>query len=241
MGNSWFQFKEFRIEQGRTSMKVCTDSCIFGAYVALRESEQSSPVTSVLDVGSGTGLLSLMIAQKFPQSKIVAVEKDEGAFEDCRLNFQASPWSDNLTVHHISIVSFIEGNAGGFECVICNPPFFLNHLRSPDQRRNQSMHNTGHSWVNWLKSCSAVCLPQGRIWLLLDPGTWEKTLPLLGTFGLFVSENLTLTQSKGRIWRNLVCLSKNKTDLSVTSFQDVYESPGILHPVVKRWLYDYYL
>lgn len=242
MGNSWFQFKEFRIEQGRTSMKVCTDSCIFGAYVAMRESVHA-PSTEVqfLDVGSGTGLLSLMVAQKLPNAKIRAVEKDDGAFLDCQLNFESSPWSGNLSVRLTSFEEFVVRNPGGFDRIICNPPFFLNHLRSPDPGRNQSMHNTDYNWVNWLQLLSTICHPQGRIWLLLDPGTWDKTVPLLEPNGLFVLENLTLVQSKDRIWRNLVCLSKEKTDHSVTSIQDLYESPGTLHPIVRLWLYDYYL
>jgi len=241
MGNSWFQFKEFRVEQGRTAMKVCTDSCIFGAYVAMRESEAQSPVSTFLDVGSGTGLLSLMIAQKLTDAKIQAVEKDDGAFLDCQLNFGSSPWSENLTVFHSSFEEFAEGNPERFDRIICNPPFFLNHLRSPDAGRNQSMHNTEHDWISWLKSLTILCAPQGRIWLLLDPGTWDKTIPILGPFELFVVENLTLVQSKERIWRNLVCLSKEKTTHSETRFQDIYESLGVLHPMVKHWLGGYYL
>ena len=241
MGNSWFQFKEFRVEQGRTAMKVCTDSCIFGAYVAMRESENPTHAKNILDVGSGTGLLSLMLAQKMPQSKIIAIEKDDGAFLDCQLNFGSSPWSENLTVFRSSFEEFAAGNPDGFERIICNPPFFLNHLRSPYAGRNQSMHNTGHDWASWVKLLSFICAPEGRIWLLLDPGTWDKTVPLLGPYGLFVVENLTLVQAKERIWRNLVCLSKEKTDHSETNFLEVYENPGMLNPVIRYWLYDYYL
>ena len=241
MGNSWFQFKQFRVEQARTSMKVCTDSCIFGAYVAMRESEDPSSVTNFLDVGSGTGLLSLMVKQKLPHAKIRAIEKDDGAFLDCQLNFGSSPWSENLTVLHSSFEEFAEGNQEGFERIICNPPFFLNHLRSPDQGRNQSMHNTALEWNIWMQLLSDICHPEGRIWLLLDPGTWDRTVPILGLCGFFVREELTLVQSRGRIWRNMVCLSKEKTEHPVTRFLDVYENPGTLSTDIRHWLYDYYL
>lgn len=241
MGNSWFKFKEFRVEQGRTAMKVCTDSCVFGAYVAMRESEHSSLVTNFLDVGSGTGLLSLMVAQKLPDAKILAVEKEEGAFLDCLDNFEASPWSERLHVLHSSFEKFAEGNPDGFDRIICNPPFFLDHLLSPNKGRNQSMHNTVFEWNKWVHLLSDICRPNGRIWLLLDPGTWDKTRPNTGPCGLFVREELTLVQSRGRIWRNLVCLSKEKTDDPATKLLEVYENPGILNSVISRWLYDYYL
>jgi tRNA1Val (adenine37-N6)-methyltransferase len=241
MGNSWFQFKEFRVEQGRSAMKVCTDSCIFGAYVAMRESENPSTCKRFLDVGSGTGLLSLMVAQKLPQVKIEAVEKDDDSFLDCRLNFESSPWSSNLNVTRTSIEEYASDDVGYFDRLICNPPFFLNHLLSPDQKRNQSMHNTEYFFQNWLQLLSGICLPHGKIWLLLDPVTWEKSIPLLGSRGLFACEILILVQTKGRIWRNLVCLTKEKTDLPETKFQKVYESIGCLDPVIKHWLHDYYL
>jgi tRNA1Val (adenine37-N6)-methyltransferase len=229
------------VEQGKTSMKVCTDSCIFGAYVAMRESEGLASASALLDVGSGTGLLSLMVAQKMPRTKIIAVEKDEGAFLDCQLNFGSSPWSENLTVFHSSFEEFAAGNPEGFERIICNPPFFVNHLRSPDEGRNQSMHNTALEWSIWMQLLSDICHPEGRIWLLLDPGTWDRTVPILGLCGLFVREELTLVQSKGRIWRNIVCLSKEKTDHPVNRFLDVYENQGTLSSDIRHWLHDYYL
>ena len=240
MGNSWFQFREFRIEQGRSAMKVCTDSCIFGALAADRESRLQVPPSRILDLGCGTGLLSLMMAQAIPAARISGIELHSGSAADCRDNFASSLWHDRLHIEELDF-HLMPSVGEKFDCIICNPPFFLNHLRSPDQGRNQSMHNTALEWNIWMQLLSDICHPEGRIWLLLDPGTWDRTVPILGLCGFFVREELTLVQSRGRIWRNMVCLSKEKTEHPVTRFLDVYENPGTLSTDIRHWLYDYYL
>ena len=99
MANSYFQFKEFRVEQGLAAMKVCTEACVFGAAV-----HAPSP-QNILDIGTGTGLLSLMLAQRH-DGLIDAVELEPGAYAQAKENFQNSPWKDRLQVYHSSIQDF---------------------------------------------------------------------------------------------------------------------------------------
>ncbi len=221
-------------------MKVCTDSCIFGAYVSLMEKGLNADDT-ILDVGAGTGLLSLMLAQKFPNHKIHGIEADYGSYLDCRENFMNSNWSNQLTVDNIRFEDFAAVPSSSFQLIVCNPPFFLDHLKSPDLLRNSSMHNTVQNWQAWLVFFASICGLDGRIWLLLDSSTWQKTREMLPIAGLFEVHNLGLIQTRGRLWRNIVCLKKLLPDSNKTFIQEVYTGKGGLNNEVKSWLQDYYL
>ena len=125
MANSWFRFQQFEIQQGRSAMKVCSDSCLFGAYVA---SKLNSNHQTILDVGAGTGLLSQMLAQKSPASKLHCIEPDMDSFLDLQHNISASPWKNRIEVYAETLSQWMPGRDDAYDVVICNPPFFFDHL-----------------------------------------------------------------------------------------------------------------
>ena len=132
MGNQYFQFKRFTVQQAGSAMKVCTDACIQGAFTAAYIREQLPGASPVLDIGAGTGLLSLMLAQS-GNGTIDAVELDAAAAQQAAENFAASPWSERLRVFHTDIAHF--NPAQRYPFIITNPPFFDNDLQGPHQRR----------------------------------------------------------------------------------------------------------
>lgn len=133
MSNSYFQFKQFTVNQGRCAMKVSTDACIQGAWTPLRPG-----IRRVLDIGTGTGLLSLMIAQRLHDTSIDAIELDEEAVLQARENVSSSPFADRIQI--------ILGDAAlweterRYDLIICNPPFFKSALLGPDKPRNAARH-----------------------------------------------------------------------------------------------------
>lgn len=146
MANSYFQFKAFTIHQDKCAMKVTTDGCLFGAWLTeemgnLEPGISGTGITnrSVLDIGTGTGLLSLMLAQKNARLMIDALEIDADAAQQAMENVAASPWKERIHV--------IEGDVRTFpfdkkyDCIISNPPFYENELSSPDQRKNIAHHS----------------------------------------------------------------------------------------------------
>lgn len=140
MPNTWFQFKEFKIEQEKCGMKVCTDSCLFGAWVADKIQKKIIEPATILDIGSGTGLLSLMTAQK-SNAKIDAVEINENAYLQTKENFKASKYKERLQAINADVKHW-NGNKK-YDLIISNPPFFENDLPSANQNKNFAKHHYG--------------------------------------------------------------------------------------------------
>ena len=145
-------------------MKVSTDACLLGALV----DENLSP-KNILDIGSGTGLLSLMMAQKFASAKIDAVEIEENAFQQTQENFSASLWKDRLQGRFSSIQNFAKENSSKkFDLIISNPPFFENDLLSPNKNVNTAKHSTALT-LKELIDCSFELLNDNGVICLLLP------------------------------------------------------------------------
>lgn len=159
MSNQYFDFKRFRIEQENCSMKVGTDGVLLGAWFPLEDGK------SVLDIGTGTGLVAVMAAQR-GAGRVTAVEIDPDAAGQAKMNAAASPWSDIIEVHCSDIAHFT-ANAQ-FDRIVCNPPYFRDSLRCPDAGRNTARHNDSLSYETLVK-CSADMLEPGGLFCVVLP------------------------------------------------------------------------
>ena len=128
MGN--FRFKQFEIEQDRCAMKVGTDGVLLGAW--------AQGGRRILDIGSGTGLISLMMAQRFPEAEVVGIDMDADACGQARENVMASPFRDRVEIVCCRLQDF--GGAGVFDAIVSNPPFFVDSLKNPDSKRTMARH-----------------------------------------------------------------------------------------------------
>ncbi len=134
MANPYFRFKQFEIRQDACAMKVGTLACIFGAWAGTEAPNR------ILDIGTGTGLLALMLAQRFAHSRIDAVEIDEKAAEQAAENFERSKWSDRIRIYGEDIRKFRTERGLRYDLIISNPPFFNNQTPTPDRRDNLARH-----------------------------------------------------------------------------------------------------
>ncbi|RTQ52460.1 methyltransferase domain-containing protein [Hymenobacter gummosus] len=165
MPNDFFQFKHFRIGQAQCAMKVSTDACVLGAVAAVEGAQR------ILDVGTGTGLLALMAAQRNPAARIEAVEIDAAAAAQAARNVAASPWADRIQVHARSLTAYAATAPGRFDHILSNPPFFRRSLRSPDAQRTAARHAGADtlSFAELATFAAAHLSPTGRLTVLLPP------------------------------------------------------------------------
>ena len=174
------------MHQEHTAMKVCTDACLFGAWAAADAQIQTAK--NILDIGSGTGLLSLMLAQQ-TAAHITAIEIEADAFQQTKANFDLSPWKERLDVIHNSIQDYASNNNQNlFDCIITNPPFYEQDLNSPDNAKNLASHSTALPWDELVKSV-ATLLQENGAWYVLVPTLRAYTMQKLALMnGLQLSE-----------------------------------------------------
>ncbi len=164
-----FRFRQFVVAHDRCAMRVNTDAVLLGAWCPLPD---EAPEPRILDIGTGSGVIALMLAQRCPAARITAIDIDEPSALQAADNFRCSPWPDRLTAQHISLQDFTPPLKGGrgdsFNLILSNPPYFRNALRNPDPRRSDARHTDTLSFDD-LCRCSAT--------LLSDDGTLALILP----------------------------------------------------------------
>lgn len=180
MPNPYFRFKQFTVHQGRTAMKVTTDACLFGALIARMQVEGGKDLR-LLDIGAGTGLLSLMAAQELPYA-ITAVEQAGDAAGQAAENFAASPWAGRFTLWHGDILEY--PNTEQFDLIVSNPPFYERELEGPEAGRNAAHHGTALRWRDLFPKMRRLLKAEGKYYLLLPYKRKEEALQLLAGSGL---------------------------------------------------------
>jgi len=183
--NKPFYFKEFTIDQDKTAMKVGTDAVLLGAWCSL----ETCPDT-ILDVGSGTGLVSLMLAQRSDAETIDAVEIDPNAYEQSVSNFEKSDWSDRLFCYHCSYQDFSEEmkeEDEEYDLIISNPPFYNDNFETNDTSRNTARFTSALSFKELLESTSKILSDSG-VFTIIIPFKEEVTfISLAGKYKLFLN------------------------------------------------------
>ena len=158
MGNNWFKFKQFTVYQDSAAMRVGTDGVLLGAWA-----HHPAPLR-ILDVGSGTGVISLMAAQRWSTAQIDAIDPDLGAFDQSCKNFELSPWSNRLTAHNCDLQHF---NAKPYDLIISNPPYFVNSLKNPDSAKSTARHTDTLSFNELTQGVLRLLTAEGRFALIL--------------------------------------------------------------------------
>jgi tRNA1Val (adenine37-N6)-methyltransferase len=236
MSNHYFQFKQFTVQQEYCAMKVTTDGCLFGAINA----KYLMPnVKRILDIGTGTGLLSLMIAQKNNTAIIDAVEIDEQAANQAAFNFQASPWRDKLHMHHSFIQQF--QSVAKYDLIISNPPFFNNDLKSDDAKRNLALHSSDLNLEELLAVIKNNLTNDGKFSVLLPYHRSEyfETLCLKENF--YAAKKILVKQTPHHnYFRSILLFSRKKQSLENNEIIIKDEFNDYTNEF-KNLLEDYYL
>ena len=240
MANHYFQFKQFTVQQEHCAMKVCTDACLFGAWLAEQMVGSQKKIARCLDIGAGTGLLSLIIAQKLGEVTIDAVEIDEQAAHQADENFRHSPWADRMQIHVSAVQQFKPPQAYGL--VVSNPPFFENDLKSPQKKRNLALHSEALNLSDLLEASRSLLQQAGFFGVLLAFHRMEECEILARKHTFFLYKKMLVKQSPVHPpFRVMMIFSTSAAFPVETGYISIKDSDGSYHPEFKKLLQDYYL
>ena len=182
-----FRFKQFSVDQSGCAMKINTDGVLLGALADFNKP------SSVLDIGTGTGVIALMLAQRFPSAQIDAVEIDESAAATARRNFENSPFVKRLSLHPSGFEEFFTNHFDKkYDMIVSNPPFYINSLLSPGSHKNLAKHAGDGFFERLIQTISIHLSPQGACWLILPPETAELVKALALGFGLHLQKTINI-------------------------------------------------
>jgi tRNA1Val (adenine37-N6)-methyltransferase len=183
-----FAFKEFSLSDNKCAMKIGTDGVLLGGFAA------NFFAGRVLDIGTGCGLIALMIAQK-NRALIHAVEIDKEAADQARENFSNSLWQNRLKVFHVALQEFVPPNNARYDLIVSNPPFFRNSLKNPDYSRSLARHNDLLSYSDLFVYSSPLLSPAGRIIIIVPYDQEEEVCRIAATQNIFLQNKLIIKPS----------------------------------------------
>ena len=201
-----FTFKQFTVNQDRCAMKIGTDGVLLGAWCPI----DNQPF-SVLDIGAGTGILSLMLAQRTNAKQIDAIEIDDDAFEQCVENFESSPWSDRLYCYHAGLDEFMDEPEDQYDIIISNPPFYSEDYKSDNQQRDLARFQDALSFEDLIEAASMLLCENGIFSVIIPYKEESKFIGFAKECNLFPFK---ITRVKGtpttEIKRSLLAFSFTK-------------------------------
>lgn len=175
-----FKFKQFTVEQDRCAMKIGTDGVLLGAWVSVK----NKPF-SILDIGAGTGIIALQLAQRSNAEMVDAIEIDENAYEQCVDNFENSPWGDRLFCYHASLEEFVEDIEGKYDIVISNPPFYSEDYKTTDKSRDTARFTDALPFDELIESASRLLSDEGIFVVIIPRKEEEKFIKMASEVNLF--------------------------------------------------------
>jgi tRNA1Val (adenine37-N6)-methyltransferase len=181
MSNAFFAFKEFTVKQDKCAMKVGTDAVLLGSWVLPIETEKE-----ILDIGTGTGLLALMMAQR-SQANIDAIDIDACAIEQATDNIAASKWADRIKLHHIALQDFKNIATKKYDLIISNPPYFIDSFKANGESRNSARHADSLPYKELLESSMQLLSNTGRLCVILPAKESEILRDLATEMGIKLS------------------------------------------------------
>lgn len=218
MANSYFKFKQFTINQEHAAMKVGTDGVLLGAWAPIGNAQR------VLDIGCGTGLISLMAAQR-SKANIIGIDVDELAIKDAQRNVNESPWKERVQIIPNSLQEYCLTSNQKFDAIVSNPPFFRNSLKSDDTSRNHARHTDSLSFEDLFEGVQHLLSDEGRFSLIIPSQESKLCLNLAKTLHLYAQRQLLIKPTpRQEAKRTLICFGY--TEQKIIEEEIVIEDKG---------------
>lgn len=190
--NNWFEFKQFRIEQHKSAMKVGTDGVLLGAWTPVENAQK------ILDVGTGTGLIALMLAQR-SDALVDAVEIDEQASAEAEFNFKHSEWNHRLRIYHADFQLFANESHQQYDLIVSNPPFFVNSLKNANAASANARHNDLLTFNQLITGAYALLGKTGRFCIIIPFTSCTEFRESARLAGFYLRHQTMVIPKAGRV------------------------------------------
>ncbi|WP_316815258.1 tRNA1(Val) (adenine(37)-N6)-methyltransferase [Pedobacter nyackensis] len=228
-----FKFKQFEIDQTGCAMRINTDGVLLGAIATKKNASR------ILDIGTGTGVIALMLAQRFPDALVDAVEIDESAAVAAAKNAENAAFSERLNVIHTAIEDYT--STGLYDLIVSNPPFFVNDLKNPEYRKGVARHTDAVFFEVLLRKVGLLLSREGRFWFVLPVKQAESTIRIAADYGLFPVKVVHLHSDETKEeFRQIVCLGYSGAEIKHQKLC-IYADRGVHTKAYKLLLKDFFL
>ena len=235
MTNTWFQFKQFIIHQDKTAMKVGTDGVLLGAWASCENA------STVLDIGTGTGLLALMCAQK-SKAIVTAVEIEANAALQASENALNSSFADRIKVIHTDVKSYAKSNKEKFDFIICNPPFFQASESQGEEKRMQARQQVSLNYEQLISVISQLLNDDGKASLICPADHFKNLSPIIAVNGMHIYKQCNVYPNSGLPFKRILLeIGFQKEGIS---YSEIFIESGQRHTYTeefKQLTKDFYL
>jgi tRNA1Val (adenine37-N6)-methyltransferase len=229
-----FRFKQFNVDQTSCAMKINTDGVLLGAMAGA-----GTPL-NILDIGTGTGVIAMMLAQRFTNAEIDAVEIDEQAAATAKSNFSNSPFNNRLTLYAKGFEQFFADLPDKrYDLIVSNPPFYINSLQSPGAKINLAKHAVDGFFEKLISTVAVQLTEEGTGWLILPVDTAELVKDLVKQHGLYLKKIITIHSFKDdTAHREIIVFAKNNEQPTADKFI-IYSEPKVYTEMYRKVLKDF--
>lgn len=230
-----FYFKRFAVKDGRSTMKVGTDAVLLGAAVDVTGAK------NILEIGTGCGVIALMLAQR-SNALIDAIDIDEESVDEAKENVLQSPWKDRVNIIHDSLQDHARECGKKYDLIVSNPPYFSNSLKSPSQKRNISRHDDSLGFESLVRYSDDILMPSGSLWLILPTRESENLLQASRKYGFSTSFKLEICSKEGcDPYREIIHIGKIHVEKTIVSTLAIKDSQGAFVREYTNLTNEFYL
>ncbi len=230
-----FQFKQFAIDQTGCAMKINTDGVLLGALADANKPE------NILDIGTGTGVIALMLAQRFANATVDAVEIDEQAAITAESNFKNSVFAGRVNLYAEGFESYLNTSAKKYDLIVSNPPFYINSLESPKANKNVAKHAVGNFFENMVKAVALHLTEKGTCWLILPLDTAGLVKGFAAREGLNLQKLVSLRSYEvSAPHREILVFGFDKISTEISNLV-IYKAVGEYSVAYKQLLQPYFI
>ena len=233
MGNGYFKFRQFTVWHDRCAMKVGTDGVLLGAWADAPE------VHRALDVGCGSGLIALMLAQRFPEARVTGVEIDTDAAAQAASNVQASPWAERIEVTHADFCTF--QSAVPYDLIVSNPPYFMDALRPPEPGRSLARHVATLNYETLFARSRVLLASDGRVCVILPVEVEHQAVDAASRSGLYPCRKLCVFTKEHKPQRRMLIAFAASPQPILTGSLYLMNADGTYSDAYRTLTADFYL